>query len=825
VTVTGKGTYDENDAAQIDATWFFLASGAVSVTDSKVNAVKFKFDQNLDSVGNAYTANDDAGTAAVLNSDHTEWTIGEIVANGSGITKGGELNFVNESVVTVTGDAAFCDKIALNLTASEMTVGGDLANAGAITVAAGTKGTESNVGSMLSVTGEAANYAGSVVLDNDGAIAAGTTYGITVTNSQFDVAGALANTGAILVNSSSLIVAASIDNANADGPRGIIVIDASDYEAARTAKADTDYVFTLGDSTTETTTYVKVIDVADNQGTTLSLADVFLTDAEPGICLLQLEDGDICVGRVDQSTLYVNSSWDDNTQAGKEVSDGEFYDYNAYSGLEAAIGKAKETDAEIVVEKLGTQSATGYVYDSTQPVIQLGDVKTTIKSTDTTYQKAIYGGEKIGTDGITPETPTATRNTEIEVSGGSFNKFIVGGNNINLVNAGDSYTVTAKTVTVPDPTDATKEITVALPQTVEVTGGIFNGIVATGDRVQKGELTLNSDLEMNINGGKFTAYVAGGVMNALYEKSGETETTNGKADVYGNVSLNITSGEFTDSCWIYGGCISTSRSVSSYASTIYGDVTVTVDCGTGNTIQLSHLAAGSHGMGAIKVNETTSSGGNTAIVFKGDGSNLSFTANGELWGGSGRDNLNARTGICEDSFVEGDRLLSFEGFRSDNFNSNRIRDFSSIQLIGESEVGITGSSVDLCGIENWTFEYDSSLSGNFGNNFENDTLTLDLSNLGVVSNGLSWTLLENSNSDAFTGFGDLFENVEAVAEAEECTVEAYCEAHRLTVQVKTETMTQWGWDSDNNCYSGTIGDYSGTLALDNTKTKMILTLA
>ena len=834
VTVTGNGTYDENDAAQIDATWFFLASGAVSVTGSKVNAVKFKFDQNLDSGGGNYTADADAGTAAVLTSVHTEWTIGEIVANGSGITKNGEFNFENGSVVTVTGDAAFRDKIALNLTASDMTVGGDLANAGAITVTAGTKGTESNVGSMLSVTGEAANYAGSVVLDNDGAIAAGTTYGITVTNSQFDVVGALANTGAILVNSSSLITAASIDNANADGPRGIIVIDASDYEDARTAKAGTDYVFTLGDSPTETTTYVKVIDVAGNQGTTLSLDDVVLTGAASGICLLQLEDGDICVGKVDQSTLYVNSSWDDNTQAGKEVSDGEFYDYNAYSGLAAAIGKAKETDAEIVVEKLGTQSATGYVYDSSQPVIQLGDVKTTINSTDTTYQKAVYGGEKIeGTpsdatlavvDDKEIYTKDETRSTEIEVSGGSFNKFIVGGNNINLANAGDSYTVTAKTVTVPDPTDATKEITVALPQTVEVTGGVFNGIVATGDRVQKGELTLNSDLEMNINGGKFTAYVAGGVMNALYEKSGETETTNGKADVYGNVSLNITSGEFTDSCWIYGGCISTSRSVSSYASTIYGDVTVTVDCGTGNTIQLSHLAAGSHGMGAIKVNETTSSGGNTAIVFKGDGSNLSFTANGELWGGSGRDNLNARTGICEDSFVEGDRLLSFEGFTGD-LSCTRIRDFSSIQLIGESEVGITGSSVDLCGIENWTFEYDSSLSGNFGNNFENDTLTLDLSNLGVFSNGLSWTLLENSNSDAFTGFGNLFENVEAVAEAEECTVEAYCEAHRLIVQVKTETMTQWGWDSDNNCYSGTIGDYSGTLALDNTKTKMILTLA
>lgn len=367
-----------------------------------------------------------------------------------------------------------------------------------------------------------------------------------------------------------------------------------------------------------------------------------------------------------------------------------------------------------------------------EDITQLNGIKTVIQESGTTteFTKAVYGGTKVDAAG------SVTRNTDVTIEAGTFDRFFVGGNNIAMPDKDTVYTVTASEGEM---------------QSVAISGGEFSAIVATADRVQKGKFTLNSDLEMNISGGQFDYFVAGGLLNSLYEKDGEVEKTNGTAEIHGDVSLNITGGAFADDCWIYGGCISTSRSVSSYASTIYGDVTVTIDCGTGNTIQLSHLVAGSHGLGQILKDSTTHSGGNTAIVFKGNGAKLSFTANGELWGGCGRDNVSQVTGKCAASLVEGDRLLSFEGFNGE-LNCTKIRDFTSIQLFGKSDVNLTKETVDLKGIENWTIEYDSSLSGSFGNTFTGDTL--NLTNLDAGSLALNdWTVQTNSSETAFKGFG------------------------------------------------------------------------
>ena len=327
------------------------------------------------------------------------------------------------------------------------------------------------------------------------------------------------------------------------------------------------------------------------------------------------------------------------------------------------------------------------------------------------------------------------------------------------------------------------------------------------DRIQKGAFTLNSDLEMTISGGQFNYFVAGGLLNSLYENTGEVEKTNGTADVYGNVSLNILGGVFANDCWTYGGCVSTSRSVSSYASTIYGNVTVTVDCGVGNSIQLSHLVAGSHGLGQILVNTATDSGGNTAVVFKGNGTNLSFTTDGELWGGSGRDNVSPITGKCEgESLVANDRLLSFEGFTSNNFNCSMIRDFKSIQLIDESNVNLTKTTVDLKGIENWTFENGSRLSGNFGNDFENDSL--DLRGFAGLADGTSKTLMSVTDGDgsAFSGFHAL-DSESLLLEGVGCVVGRVGE---------TDLETCWYW--------GTSDAHTFELYLQNdgTSTSMIL---
>ena len=373
-----------------------------------------------------------------------------------------------------------------------------------------------------------------------------------------------------------------------------------------------------------------------------------------------------------------------------------------------------------------------------EDITQMNGIKTVIQESGTTteFTKAVYGGTKIDAAG------SVTRNTDVTIKAGTFERFFVGGNNIAMPDKDTVYTVTASEGEM---------------QSVAISGGGFSAIVATADRVQKGKFTLNSDLEMNISGGVFDSFVAGGLLNSLYEKDGEVEKTNGTAEIHGDVSLNITGGAFADGCWIYGGCISTSRSVSSYASTIYGDVTVTIDCGSGNTIQLSHLVAGSHGLGQILEDSTSHSGGNTAVVFKGNNISddetplITFTDNGELWGGSGRDNVSQVTGKCADSLVEGDRLLSFEGFNG-SLNCTKIRDFTSIQLNGGSAVGLTKTTVDLKGIENWTIENGSSLSGNFGNDFTGDALAL--TNLDAGSPALNdWAVLTNSSDTAFKGFG------------------------------------------------------------------------
>ena len=58
--------------------------------------------------------------------------------------------------------------------------------------------------------------------------------------------------------------------------------------------------------------------------------------------------------------------------------------------------------------------------------------------------------------------------------------------------------------------------------------------------------------------------------------------------------------------------------------------------------------------------------------------------------------------------------------------------------------------MNLRGFETWIFEYDSCLSGNFGNDFNRDTLNLT----GLDAKSFDdWTILTNSSDTAFKGFG------------------------------------------------------------------------
>ena len=264
--------------------------------------------------------------------------------------------------------------------------------------------------------------------------------------------------------------------------------------------------------------------------------------------------------------------------------------------------------------------------------------------------------------------------------------------------------------------------------------------------------------------------MAGGVLNSLYDKT--SADVNGTAVINGNVSMTISGGIFDSAAWIYGGCVATNKAKGSLSSTINGDVVVTVDCGS-KAIQLSHLVVGSYGWGEINYVRDAEDptvivgGGNTKLVFKGSGANLSFADNGELWGGCSGDNVSPVTGKCagvdeydDGCLVEGDRLLSFEGFTGD-LNCAKIRDFSSFQM-KDSKVGLTKETVDMSGIANWTFERTANynwagamLSGNFKNDFAGDTLNLN----GFLSAVSGVTLITDLNSgddyDPFNGLANL----------------------------------------------------------------------
>ena len=53
-------------------------------------------------------------------------------------------------------------------------------------------------------------------------------------------------------------------------------------------------------------------------------------------------------------------------------------------------------------------------------------------------------------------------------------------------------------------------------------------------------------------------------------------------------------------------------------------------------------------------------------------------------------------------------------------------------------------------IRNWTFELGSTLTGNFGNNFTMDNMTITGSDTSLTTAGT--TLISNGNAKAFSGF-------------------------------------------------------------------------
>ena len=430
----------------------------------------------------------------------------------------------------------------------------------------------------------------------------------------------------------------------------------------------------------------------------------------------------------------------------------------------------------------------GGTYDTTTV---LNGVPTEIGETPgktTLFEKGVFGGGDTTEAAGTAETPVE-QGIDLSVSGGTFAKFVAGGSFVDLAKADDEYYVSGDT------------------QTVSISGGIIKSTVAGGDRLQKGVMHRVGDLDMEITGGTFTAFVSGGMMNIL------TDTQSGHAYIDGDIELEITGGTFTDNCWIYGGNVSSNKATISANSTINGSVTITVDAaGVANAgIVLSHIIVGSHGNGHIegKIQADESLLG-TKIVFLGDGGNdgvddgsaVVFAKNndneivGELWGSSSGDVLNPITKKINSSVVKGDRVLSFMGFKG-QLDCANIRAFSKIEIKN-----------NLSGVEKWEIDCGSTLSGNFISNLAGDTLNL----IGFADITTPQTLMTDTDKSDDVAGG----NVETARNI-------FNGFGGLTIKMNGKGVSSAEFSNDTWTFAAGGSNYSLALVASEASTSMILT--
>ena len=312
-----------------------------------------------------------------------------------------------------------------------------------------------------------------------------------------------------------------------------------------------------------------------------------------------------------------------------------------------------------------------------------------------------------------------------------------------------------------------------------IAGGTFNKVLFAGDRVNGGsEQTRTGSLSTTVSGGVFNSALAGAMFITVPNPS----------TLAGSVSLTITGGSLNS--WIYGGSLASQKILGENA-TITGDVTVKIDSSS-TGITFANLVAGSYGAGTIK--------GNAKLVLTGTNA---ITATGEIWGGCSSDIIRTAkisgTGNRKvDSTVDGDRILSFNGFKNElTVQTNRIRAFSDIKLEGNSTVTLNnyGSGrVTLADVENWTFEKDSSLTGDFINDFNGDTLNLT----GFSGTG-TFDLMSDSDT---SNTNDIFKGFEALGEIQLNGVT------QTKTYSSTDTTMTWAFDGGSVVVNKTTGTMS-----------------
>lgn len=548
------------------------------------------------------------------------------------------------------------------------------------------------------------------------------------------------NSGAITIDATSSITAASITN------NGTITVDPTNYDGSVSMK--------------------KVIDLAGS-GVSITGTPATATGIPDATLYHKADESDYYLVDVGRSTVYVDSDWAIGN-FGVTAKDGatpvekRYSLYNAFNTVNAAALEAASLGAELVIQN-GTPA-----YDE---IIKLQNAKTTIAGGS--FSKAVCGGSEVSSTSAEDEMEIS--NT-IDIQTGTFNKFFVGGN-IEMGTSITEYTVTGT------------------QQSVNISDGEFNAIVAGGDRFRQGNFTLDSDINMTVSGGSFKTCLAGGLLNSIagVNAGDPVFDKSSRAKITGDVNLTITGGTFDKGCWIYGGCVSSQKEKTISTQTeIEGNVTITVnttDLEGSDKITLCNIVVGSHGWGGI--------GGNATLVFTGNGSKIQFTKDAQIWGSSSGDSLNPITQEVLSSSVEGSRILSFTGF-SGTLGCEKIRAFSHIEFI--DSVVTLNDNCNLSGVENWTFENGSTLSGNFTNDFKDDTINLT----GFTTAG-TYTLLTDTVIDTNSDTNDVFKGFGSLSGIQIGGVSVTSKSYN------TDTRT-WSWGAGSTA-AGLLAIENGTMKL------------
>ncbi|MBQ7730782.1 MAG: hypothetical protein IJT68_02970 [Lentisphaeria bacterium] len=571
------------------------------------------------------------------------------------------------------------------------------------------------------------------------------------------IANSIENAGTITMDKDSLITANSITNSGA----GKVEIDAAGFSGMK-----------------------KVIDL-NGSGENPDESITVKAETKPADVALFFDGQDYWLTDADRSTVYVNTAW--TGEYGEAVATRKYFGYNATDAISSAVDIAPST---ILVTK-GTFGGS--------KAFELKGIATTIQGsvTETVFQKGVYGGATA--TAAAAEATAVSRNIDLTIEGGSFEKVVVGGDKVQMGSAGDKYYISGTR------------------QTLCISGGLFVNSVAAGDRFEKGELHRTGKVSLNISGGTFglsepdagNIAVAGGMMVAT------TRTDAGSVTIQGDVEMSITGGTFADTAWIYGGGVATNRNASA-ASTIDGSTTIRVNADgvKYSGIVLSHVAAGSYGLGTIT--------GDAKIEFIGDGQKdgnaVKFTENGELWGSCGGDSVSPLTGELLAAHVNGDRTLTFTGFDG-KLDCSNIRAFSKVEIkdrtktVNEesttfhSSVTLDNANFNLSGIKTWEFDCGSTLSGGFTNDFTGDTLIL-VGFTGITAPQTIMTdTLNTDDRDVFGGF-------EALS--------------TIWMNSTRVDLSPDDFDSVNNVWTFSAGDYGTfnlSLSSSETSTSMVLAKA